>query len=121
MRYLRSTFYAKKGQAAKVTFDSPTKIMLMSDRDFKKYRDNSGSITYWGGNQTQSPVILEIPSAGTWHVIIELGWYEKKKIKADVELLDELPENMRRLSSPDNDRNIEAPEEEEAPEEAETA
>lgn len=114
MRYLRSTFYAKKGQAAKVTFDQSAKIMLMPDRDFKKYRNNSGSITYWGGHQAESPVIFEIPSPGTWHVIVELGWYEKKNIQAQVELLDELPESMRRLNAPDQESEEEAPEEEAA-------
>lgn len=120
MRYLRSTFYAKKGQAAKVTFDLPAKIMLMPDRDFKKYRNNSGAITYWGGHQTESPVVFEIPSPGTWHVIVELGWYEKKNIKARVDLLDELPESMRKLNAP-IEENSEAPEEEATTEETETA
>jgi hypothetical protein len=121
MRYLRSTFYAKKGQAVKVNFDQPSKIMLMSDRDFKKYRDNSGTITYWGGYHTESPVTFAIPSAGTWHVIVELGWNDQKKVQASVDLLDELPESMRRISAPeDEERAEEAPSEQETQEAEET-
>ena len=95
MRYLRSSFYAKKGQAVKVTFDQPAKILLLSDRNFKKYKNNSGTITYQGGFVEESPLVLEIESAGTWHVIIELGWYDKKDIAASVDLMDVLPPEYR--------------------------
>lgn len=97
MRYLRSSFYAKKGQAVKVTFDQPAKILLLSDRNFKKYKNNSGTITYQGGFVEEPPLVMEIESAGTWHVIIELGWYDKKDIMASVDLMDALPPEYRKV------------------------
>jgi hypothetical protein len=119
MRYLRTSFYAKKGQAVKVTFDQPAKIMLMSDRDFKKYKNNSGTISYQGGLVKESPLVLEISSAGTWHVIVELGWYDKKQIDASVDLLNELPPEyrpVREIDAPGDEESVTA---EETTEEAE--
>jgi hypothetical protein len=95
MRYLRSSFYAKKGQAVKISFDKPAKVLLLSDRDFRKYSENSGTITYWGGNKPKGPAVLEVPSAGTWHAVIELGEFTREQMNGSVELLSELPEGFR--------------------------
>lgn len=106
MRYLRSTFSAYKGQAVKINFSKPAKVMLMSDSSFEKYRSNSGTITYWGGIKEagESPVHLEIPNNGKWHVIIELGKFTGEEMNGSVEMLSELPEHLRPV------RELEAPE-----------
>lgn len=97
MRYLRSTFSAYKGQAVKINFRKAAKVMLMSDSSFTKYRDNSGTITYWGGIKEagESPVYLEIQGNDQWHVVIELGQYTSEEMQGSAEIMQELPEHLR--------------------------
>lgn len=106
MRYLRSTFSAYKEQAVKINFKKAAKVMLMSDNSFKNYRDNSGTVTYWGGlkEADESPLYLEIPSNGKWHVVIELGKFTREEMDGSVEMLSELPEHLKPI------REIEAAE-----------
>jgi hypothetical protein len=88
MRYLRSTFSALKGQAAKVNFDQPCKIMLMTDKEFSRYK-NHQTFTYWGGFKEESPVTINIPYRSVWHVIVELGSYRDPiPVNASVELVE---------------------------------
>ncbi len=97
MRYLRSTFSAYKEQAVKINFRKAAKVMLMSDSSFRNYRENSGTVTYWGGlkEADESPLYLEIPHNGKWHVVIELGKFTSEEMDGSVEMLSELPEHLK--------------------------
>ncbi|MEM9022688.1 MAG: DUF1883 domain-containing protein [Bacteroidota bacterium] len=74
MRYLHSVHKVRKGQSIEVTFDKPAKIMLISDRQFKRYT-KSISFRYRGGFLQESPFNFPAPADGKWHIVVELGGY----------------------------------------------
>lgn len=74
MRYLYQSFSARKSDQVEVSFDQPTKVKLMTKREFEKYR-KSKTYTYWGGDKTDSPAVMDIPTDGKWVVVVEKGTY----------------------------------------------
>jgi len=87
MKYLHRVFKAKKGNHVIVTFSEPTRVMLIGDYDYKKYKDHK-TYNYRGGNLQTSPHDFEIPNDGRWHVIIEKGsYYNPKPITGAVEIV----------------------------------
>jgi Domain of unknown function (DUF1883) len=49
-------------------------VRLMDSLNFSSYRAGQRH-QYFGGHVTRSPVRLQVPSAGHWHVAIDLGGY----------------------------------------------
>jgi len=87
MRYLQQSFKADKGIRVQVTFDRPTRILLLSRNEYKKYK-GSASFTYYGGEAKDSPKIITVPKAGLWYVVVEIGGYhENGSYNASVALL----------------------------------
>lgn len=86
MKYLHQAFKAKKGNHVIVSFSEPTRVMLIGDYDYKKYKDHK-TYNYRGGDLQESPHDFEIPNDGRWHVVIERGsYYNPKNIVASVEV-----------------------------------
>jgi hypothetical protein len=48
-------------------------VRLMDSANFSAYRAG-GRHRYFGGHATRSPVRLQVPAAGHWHVAIDLGY-----------------------------------------------
>jgi len=87
MKYLHRVFKAKKGAHILVHFSEPTRVMLIGDFDYKKYKDGK-TYNYRGGDLEVSPHDFEIPNDGQWHVVIEKGGYfHPKAIVGSVELV----------------------------------
>lgn len=87
MKYLHRVFKAKKGTRVVVHFNEPTRVMLIGDFDYKKYKDHK-TYNYRGGNLEESPHEFEIPNDGTWHIVIEKGsYYNPRTIVASVEIM----------------------------------
>lgn len=49
-------------------------VLLMDDYNFRNYRARRSS-TYLGGHVKRSPVVLQVPRAGHWHIAVDLGGY----------------------------------------------
>lgn len=91
MKYLHRPFKAKKGQSVLVHFDQPTRVLLLTDREYKNYK-NCKTFRYRGGELEDSPATFDIPETGKWHIIVELGsYYHPKSITASVEILSSQP------------------------------
>jgi hypothetical protein len=87
MKYLHRVFKAKKGTHVIVHFSEPTKVMLIGDYDYKKYKEHK-TYNYRGGQLDQSPHDFEIPNDGLWHIVIEKGGYfNPRPITASVEMV----------------------------------
>ncbi len=62
------------GDVAEVTITNAANVRLLDVDNFQKYR--YGRIpSYVGGHFKESPVLFEIPRAGHWYVVVDLGGY----------------------------------------------
>ncbi|MBU1618423.1 MAG: DUF1883 domain-containing protein [Gammaproteobacteria bacterium] len=61
----------KAGEIVEVTLTSGANVRLMSSSDFSNYK-NGRRHRYIGGLAKQSPLRLQIPSSGHWHVAIDM-------------------------------------------------
>jgi hypothetical protein len=50
-------------------------VRLLDDSNFRSYRAGRRH-THYGGHATRSPVQLQVPRDGHWHVAVDLGGYD---------------------------------------------
>jgi Domain of unknown function (DUF1883) len=62
------------GELVEVTLSNQANVKLMDGSNFASYRQG-GQHRYFGGHATRSPIRLQVPSAGHWHVAVDLGGY----------------------------------------------
>jgi len=74
MKFLHKPFQAKAKDKIEVTFDRPTKVLLIEKREFERYKKGI-TYRYRGGYSENSPVEFTIPFDGVWHAVIEKGTY----------------------------------------------
>jgi len=87
MKFLYNSLKGKKKQIVKVTFDTSTKVKLMTAFDLNKYKQGR-THRYRGGFFENGPIFFRLPSDGIWYVVVEKGTYrEPKNVQASVELL----------------------------------
>ena len=72
MNYLHFQFDADLGDVIEVTIDRAANVQLLNPENFENYKNNRG-YRYHGGHATTSPIRFDVPHAGTWHVVIDLG------------------------------------------------
>jgi Domain of unknown function (DUF1883) len=60
-------------------------VRLMDSVNFSAYRAGRWH-RYVGGYKTQSPVRLQVPGAGHWHVAIDLGGY-RGSVRSTVQVI----------------------------------
>jgi hypothetical protein len=109
MRYLYGKIKAHAGECLNIQFSQPTRILIMPERHFKKYRDNL-TFTYFGGHK-ESPYEFTIPKAGTWVVVIEKGTYSEpiamdasiSKITGDAPKLDSPKKSKKKKKKKEKD------------------
>jgi hypothetical protein len=75
MKFLRQPFQAKAKDRIVVSFDKPTKILLLHSSQLKNYKEGK-TYQYRGGPESKSPVEFIVPSDGVWYAIIEKGTYQ---------------------------------------------
>ncbi|MFN0244755.1 MAG: DUF1883 domain-containing protein [Planctomycetota bacterium] len=63
--------HRQRGEIVEVTLTSGANVRLMNSSDFSSYR-NGRRHRYIGGLATKSPIRLQIPSSGHWHVAIDM-------------------------------------------------
>lgn len=62
------------GEVAEVTITNAANVRLLDSDNLRKYR--YGRIpSFVGGHYKESPVLFEIPRAGHWYVVVDLGGY----------------------------------------------
>lgn len=64
---------------------SSANVLLLDQANFSLYRAG-GPFVYTGGFQRRTPVRLEIPEAGHWYVVVDLGGF-KGKTRGNVEVI----------------------------------
>ncbi len=62
------------GEIAEVTISNAANVRLLDSDNFWKYKYGQRH-KYNGGHYKSSPVRFEIPRAGHWYVVVDLGGY----------------------------------------------
>lgn len=70
--YLHHVLDLTADDAVEVMLDNQANVLLLDEVNFAKYRRGE-PYHYQGGFTTRSLVNLSAPSAGRWHVVIDLG------------------------------------------------
>jgi uncharacterized protein DUF1883 len=60
------------GSVVEVTLAHRANVLLLDSQNFQRYR-NGQSHDYYGGEALRSPVRLQVPGAGHWLVVVNLG------------------------------------------------
>jgi hypothetical protein len=78
--------YLQGGQTVEIKlYGNVANVRLMDSSNFSSYRAERRH-RYIGGHATKSPVRLQIPNSGHWHVAIDLGGYGGS-VKSSVRVL----------------------------------
>lgn len=94
MRFLHGKVKARKGQAINVSFSLPTRVLVMTQKNFEKYKNNL-TFTYFGGHKEESPYAFNVPNDGQWFVVVEKGsYYEPTDLIASIELVSGQPPQL---------------------------
>lgn len=83
MRFLHGKLKAFTGEKITVEISTPTRVLIMPERHFSKYRENM-TFTYFGG-QKEGSYEFTVPKSGTWVVVVEKGTY-LNPINVDVKI-----------------------------------
>jgi hypothetical protein len=75
------------GDVVEVTLSSVANVRLMGTLNFNNYKNGMKHI-YTGGLARQSPIRLTVPTAGHWHVAIDInGIQGSSGLKAGVKVV----------------------------------
>jgi len=74
MNYLHYEFDLSSGDVVEVTLDKQANVRLLDSTNYSMYRRGEQH-RYYGGLAKKSPVRIQAPHAGHWHVVIDLGGY----------------------------------------------
>ncbi len=73
MNFLNYEVWTKAGDVIEVILTgNSANVLLLDDLNFANYRAGK-PFKYFGGYYEQSPVALNSPAPGKWHVVIDLG------------------------------------------------
>jgi hypothetical protein len=73
MEYLHKELDLAQGDLVEVTLSgNAANVQLLDPPNYQAYRDKR-QYRYYGGYFTSSPVRLDAPYPGHWHLIIDLG------------------------------------------------
>lgn len=76
MKFLHKPFQAKAKDKIEVTFDRPTKVLLLERSQFERYKKGL-TYQYRGGYAENSPMEFTVPFDGIWHAVIEKGTFRQ--------------------------------------------
>lgn len=72
MNFLHGNLQLTDGDIVEVTLDHPANVQLLDAANYDQYRQGK-PYRYHGGYAKESPVRLEAPSSGHWHLVVDLG------------------------------------------------
>jgi len=85
MNFLHYEFTLSSGASVEVTLDKRANVRLLDDTNFSNYQ-RGAQYTYIGGQALKSPIVLQPPHSGHWHVVIDLGGFPGT-VRASVRVL----------------------------------
>lgn len=62
------------GDIVEVTLGTAANVRLLDSLNFNDYRQG-GQYSFYGGYVTHSPYSVRVPTAGHWHLAVDLGGY----------------------------------------------
>lgn len=74
MQYIHKEVNLSPGDCVSVTLDKQANVRLMSESNYQNYRSGR-RFSFHGGLAKKSPITLYAPSAGRWHVVVDLMGY----------------------------------------------
>lgn len=87
MNFLHYDFQLDAGQVIEVTLDKQANVRLLDDMNYAHYLKGEKH-RYYGGLAKESPIHLTAPSAGHWHVVVDLGGFAGS-VRASARVLQE--------------------------------
>ena len=94
MRYLHQEVKTRKGETVKVDVSGKTRVLIMSQRQFKKYQNHS-TFTYFGGIKEGSYEFVS-PKDTRWVIVVEKGtWAAPLQVAAQVSVVPAEPRAPR--------------------------
>ena len=90
MNFLHTDFTGGPNDVVIVTLDGQANVMLLDESNFNAYRQGR-SFRYHGGWATRSPVRLNAPHPGRWHVVVDLGG-STGSVRAGIRVISEFHE-----------------------------
>jgi len=72
MNYLHYDLSLDSDDIVVVTLDKQANVRLLNDINFSNYQRGERH-TYYGGRAIRSPIKIPAPSAGHWHLVVDLG------------------------------------------------
>ena len=72
MNFLHKFLDLADGDMVEVTLNNRANVQLLDEENYQQYSQNK-LYRYHGGHATTSPVALAAPSAGRWHLVVDLG------------------------------------------------
>lgn len=64
--------YLRAGQVVQVTLSLAAYVRLLDPSNFAKYRSGQ-AYQFYGSYMNRSPARVQVPSAGQWHLAVDLG------------------------------------------------
>jgi Domain of unknown function (DUF1883) len=74
MKFLHYEFHLNRGDVVEITLDNQANVKLMSDWNFRRYR-NQERHEYYGGLQTRRVQSIVAPDTDHWNLTIDRGGY----------------------------------------------
>lgn len=87
MNHLHWMIDANEGDTVEVVIDRAANVQLLDPANYEHYQ-HGREFGYQGGYSTVSPVLIPVPHAGRWHVVVDLGG-GPGRVRASVNLLAE--------------------------------
>ncbi len=77
--------YRNSGETVEVTLSAGANVRLLDSSNFSSYR-NGRDYRFYGGLAKRSPLHLQIPNSGHWHVAVDMDGL-RGSAKASVKIL----------------------------------
>jgi hypothetical protein len=74
LEYIYSEIQARAGAIVEVALDRQANVCLFNPTNYSRFKSGQQCRGY-GGRALRSPLRFQVPSNGTWYVVIELGGY----------------------------------------------
>jgi len=74
MQFLHYDVQLSSGESVRVDLDRQANVRLMDDYNFRRFQRGE-SCSFYGGGALKSPIFLQAPTSGSWHVVVDLGGY----------------------------------------------
>lgn len=73
MRFLYQKVRAQKGNKIKISVSQPTRVLVMNNKNYKRYKNNQ-TFTYFGGEK-DGTYEFTAPLSIDWNVVVEKGTF----------------------------------------------